>query len=128
MSNSWKEEYFKEIGKINLERDDEINDTEYELDEKNSKKFLEVKRYCETLVEQNNGTIENIITRKKNLPAEIQLRFMSDLIIGDDTNSAEEFTNILSLCDAINIGGTGLEDGSFLISFFIKNLYKPKKI
>lgn len=114
------EAYYKAFGK------DEIDENKFKLDPEKTRKAAEVFDYCEHFAKRNGGTVECCVTKKKNQPAEVALRFVDDLIIGDEPNSLEEFTHILTLCDGINISGTGLEDGSFLISFFIENLYVPK--
>lgn len=122
----YKEELIKTLGRMNLERNDTISEDEYKLDDIKAAHMIKLVNYCERLTAKNGGSIENIVTKRISLPAEIQMRFPSDLIFGDGKNSVEELTSILELCDGINIGGTGLEDGSFLISFFIENLYVKK--
>ena len=123
---NYKEEFIKIIGKKYLERNNQITD-KYVLNKEKSRKLLELIDLCEMLAEKNKGSVEYIVTDKIDQPAEIQLRFVGDLVFGEETNSLDDLSNIIDLCDGINIGGTGLEDGSFLISFFIENLYIKNK-
>ena len=123
-----QEEFVKRIGEAYYKAfgNDEIDESKFNLDPEKSLKAAEVFAYCENLAQKHGGTVECCVTKKRSQPAELALRFVDDLIIGDEPDSLEEFTRILTLCDGINISGTGLEDGSFLISFFIKDLYIPK--
>ena len=121
----YKAEFIKILGKNYLNLNNKIT-KEYSLNEKKAYKMLKLTNFCEALVSRNGGSFECIVTDKIDQPAEIQLRFVNDLVFGEETNSIEELSNALELCDGINIGGTGLEDGSFLISFFIENLYVKK--
>ena len=122
----YKEELIKTLGRVNMQRDDVITEENYKLDDIKAARFIKIVNYCESLTAKNGGSIENIVTKKKSLPAEVQMRFPTDLVFGEGINSVEELSSILELCDGMTVGGTGLEDGSFLVSFFIDNLYVEK--
>lgn len=105
---------------------EEIDVSKYNLDASKAKKLIALLDYCKKLANDNDAKIEYCVTKKQNQPAELSIRFENDLIFGTGENDLEEFIKALNLCDGININGTGLPDGSFLISFFIENLYTPK--
>lgn len=123
-----QEQFIKKIAEVYYKTfgEDKIDEKSFKLDPEKARKAVEVFDYCERLANKNNGSIEYCVTKKNGLPAEVSLRLVNDLVIGDERNDLDEFTHILTLCDGINISGTGLEDGSFLISFFIENLYIKK--
>lgn len=112
--------YFEIVG-------DKIDESKYDINANKIDSFLEVYDYCSKIAKRKNGKVERVVTKRKNLPAQIMLRFVDDLIVGESKEEYNEFVDILTKCDAINISGTGLEDGSFLISFFIDDLYVHKK-
>lgn len=121
-----EEEIIKMLTRINLRRNDFVDDDKYALCEPNALRFFKLLDYCETLAAKNNGVINNILTQSVSLPAEIQLRFSGNLIFGGEENDLRELSDVLRICDGINISGTGLESGTFLVSFFVTDLYVPK--
>ena len=104
---------------------DKINGKDFRINQKKLDRFLTLYERCSALAKLKEGKIENVVTKRRNLPAQITLRFVDDLIIGDTKEEKELFLKVYSMSDAINVGSTGLEDGSFLISFFVENFYEP---
>ena len=124
----YKEKFIKIIGVEYYKKfTDEIDETKCVINPAKAEKLIGVLNYCKRLANDNNAKIEYCVTKKRNQPAELSIRFVDDLVFGSGENNLQEFISALGLCDGININGTGLPDGSFLISFFVDNLYIPKK-
>lgn len=123
----YKEKFIKIIGTEYYKKfTEEIDETKYVINPLKAEKLIDVLNYCQKLANDNNAKIEYCVTKIKNQPAELSVRFENDLVFGDGENNLQDFISTLSLCDGININGTGLSDGSFLISFFVDNLYSLK--
>jgi len=122
----YKEEFIKMLGEIYLENYDDQIDGSYQLNDPKVMQFLEIYNYCKMLAEQNGTRIERVITKKKSQPAEIEIRFTDDLVFDSNENTLCDFIDALKKCDGVNINGTGLEDGSFCISFFVTDFYIKK--
>lgn len=104
-----------------------LKNDDFILNEENNAKMQKIIAYSEGVInEENGGIIEYCITSPRHKQGEIAVRFTNDFILGMNPEEIEEFSNIVKLCDGINIRGTGLEDGSFLMSFFVENLYTQK--
>lgn len=125
--NKDEEELVKVLGREYLYYCGEKSHSSYILNEDKLIKFSNIIKYCEELVSTNNAKIELCIQEPKNETGVVSMRFYDDFILQDEGNSLKEFVNILQLCDAVNINGTGVEDGSFIIDFFVDNLYEQKK-
>lgn len=123
----YKEKFIKIIGTEYYKKfTEEIDEAKYVINPLKAEKLIDVLNYCQKLANDNNAKIEYCVTKIKNQPAELSVRFENDLVFGDGENNLQDFISTLSLCDGININGTGLSDGSFLISFFVDNLYSLK--
>lgn len=123
----YKEKFIKIIGAEYYKKfTEEIDETKYVINPLKAEKLIDVLSYCQKLANDNNAKIEYCVTKIKNQPAELSVRFENDLVFGDGENNLQDFISTLSLCDGININGTGLSDGSFLISFFVDNFYTIK--
>lgn len=120
----YKEHFIKIIGTEYYKKfTEEIDETQYVINPVKAEKLISVLNYCKNLANNNSAKIEYCVTKKKNQPAEVSIRFEDDLAFSNGKNNLQEFISTLGLCDGININGTGLPDGSFLISFFVENLY-----
>ncbi len=119
-----EEEFNELLGEAYLEHLAKRREGNYIVDPEKASVVIQVLDYCQTLADKNEGAIEYSVVREGEEFVEIALRFANDLIIGDEKNNMKSFISTLSQCKAININGTGLEDGSFLISFFIDNPYQ----
>lgn len=120
----YKENFIKIIGAEYYKKfTEEIDETKYVVNPLKAEKLIDVLKYCQKLANDNDAKIEYCVTKSKKQPAELSIRFESDLVFGDGENNLQDFISALDSCDGININGTGLSDGSFLISFFVDNLY-----
>lgn len=100
----------------------------YDVNEENALRFIKIKEYFDKISSSKGGQIEYLTKENDGFPSEICIRFTEDLVVGEENEKeVEEFTNIIALCDGISIAGTGLEDGSFTISLFVKDVYIPRK-
>lgn len=106
---------------------DALSNDAFALDEEKNQRMQKLISYCEGVIsEENGGSIEYCVTTPKNRQGEITLRFVNDFILGMNTTDLPEFCEAVKLADGINIRGTGLEDGSILMSFFVDDLYVKK--
>lgn len=119
----YEEKLIKALGKIYLEAKSKMS-KEYKVNDANMEKFVKMSELSKALADKNNGVIEYVYLEESSQPAEIQIRFTNDLVFGDGKNNFDELIAILDLSDGMNISGTGLEDGSFLISFFVEKVYE----
>lgn len=123
VSMDYEEKLIKALGKIYLEAKSKMS-KEYKVNDANMEKFVKMSELSKALADKNNGVIEYVYLEESSQPAEIQIRFTNDLVFGDGKNNFDELIAILDLSDGMNISGTGLEDGSFLISFFVEKVYE----
>lgn len=116
----------KDIGREMLRAREQISNDDYAVNPEQMRKFNEVSEYAEALAKDNNGTIEyrNIIPR--DTIGAIAIRFVGELTFGEDSTSMKNFTKALDLCDGFNIEGTGLEDGSFIVTFYVSDVHVKK--
>ena len=117
------EELLQKISKIYFanEHQTEFERTRYlEVNPQKQNTLNKIVSFCEDMMKK--GAIIQDVTRKEHLPSEICIRFLSPLTIGEDC-PIMDFSEIISLCDGVVFEGTGLEDGSFEISFLVNDLY-----
>lgn len=118
----------KDIGREMLRAREQISNDDYAVNPEQMRKFNEVSEYAEALAKDNNGTIEYRNTIPRDTIGAIAIRFVGELTFGEDSTSMKNFTKALDLCDGFNIEGTGLEDGSFIVTFYVSDVHvkKPK--
>lgn len=116
----------KDIGREMLRAREQISNDDYAVNPEQMRKFNEVSEYAEALAKDNNGTIEYRNTIPRDTIGAIAIRFVGELTFGEDSTSMENFTKALDLCDGFNIEGTGLEDGSFIVTFYVSDVHVKK--
>ncbi len=122
-----EEEFCKLVGRAYFEKCRDGDDgKEYVVDSEKAKNVLRILDYCDAFAKRNGGKIECLVIKKRDEPVAIEMRFVDDLTIGDEENAKDEFLSVLANCKALTLSGTGLEDGSFLMSLFMDNPYQPK--
>ena len=116
----------KDIGREMLRAREQISNDDYAVNPEQMRKFNEVLEYAEALAKDNNGTIEYRNTIPRDTIGAIAIRFVGELTFGEDSTSMKNFTKALDLCDGFNIEGTGLEDGSFIVTFYVSDVHVKK--
>lgn len=116
----------KDIGREILKAREQISNDDYEINPEQMRKFEEVSEYAKTLAADHNGTVEYINTTPRDTIGAIAIRFIGELTFGESSTSMENFTKALDLCDGFNIEGTGLEDGSFIVTFYVSDVHVKK--
>lgn len=116
----------KDIGREMLRAREQISNDDYAVNPEQMRKFNEVSEYAEALAKDNNGTIEYRNTIPRDTIGSIAIRFVGELTFGEDSTSMKNFTKALDLCDGFNIEGTGLEDGSFIVTFYVSDVHVKK--
>lgn len=116
----------KDIGREMLRAREQISNDDYTVNPEQMRKFNEVSEYAEALAKDNNGTIEYRNTIPRDTIGAIAIRFVGELTFGEDSTSMKNFTKALDLCDGFNIEGTGLEDGSFIVTFYVSDVHVKK--
>lgn len=116
----------KDIGREVLRAREQISNDDYAVNPEQMRKFNEVSEYAEALAKDNNGTIEYRNTIPRDTIGAIAIRFVGELTFGEDSTSMKNFTKALDLCDGFNIEGTGLEDGSFIVTFYVSDVHVKK--
>ena len=116
----------KDIGREVLRAREQISNDDYAANPEQMRKFNEVSEYAEALAKDNNGTIEYRNTIPRDTIGAIAIRFVGELTFGEDSTSMKNFTKALDLCDGFNIEGTGLEDGSFIVTFYVSDVHVKK--
>lgn len=116
----------KDIGREMLRAREQISNDDYAANPEQMRKFNEVSKYAEALAKDNNGTIEYRNTIPRDTIGAIAIRFVGELTFGEDSTSMKNFTKALDLCDGFNIEGTGLEDGSFIVTFYVSDVHVKK--
>lgn len=116
----------KDIGREMLRAREQISNDDYAVNPEQIRKFNEVSEYAEALAKDNNGTIEYRNTIPRDTIGAIAIRFVGELTFGEDSTSMKNFTKALDLCDGFNIEGTGLEDGSFIVTFYVSDVHVKK--
>lgn len=116
----------KDIGREMLRAREQISNDDYAVNPEQMRKFNEVSEYAEALAKDNNGTIEYRNTIPRDTVGAIAIRFVGELTFGEDSTSMKNFTKALDLCDGFNIEGTGLEDGSFIVTFYVSDVHVKK--
>lgn len=116
----------KGIGREVLRAREQISNDDYAVNPEQMRKFNEVSEYAEALAKDNNGTIEYRNTIPRDTIGAIAIRFVGELTFGEDSTSMKNFTKALDLCDGFNIEGTGLEGGSFIVTFYVSDVHVKK--
>ena len=116
----------KDIGREILKAREQISNDDYEINTEQMRKFEEVSEYAKALAADHNGTVEYINAIPRDTIGAIAVRFVGELTFGESSTSMENFTKALDLCDGFNIEGTGLEDGSFIVTFYVSNVHVKK--
>ena len=116
----------KDIGREMLRAREQISNDDYAVNPEQMRKFNEVSEYADALAKDNNGTIEYRNTIPRDTIGAIAIRFVGELTFGEDSTSMKNFTKALDLCDGFNIEGTGLEDGSFIVTCYVADVHVKK--
>ena len=103
------------------------NDDDYQVNMVQMVKFASVVDYAQRLAEQFGGEVTRVNYKPSCELGAVAVRFYGgDLIIGEDGVSLKELVSALTNCDGVSIEGTGLEDGSFIITFYVNDIHIHK--
>ena len=103
------------------------NDDDYQVNMVQMVKFASVVNYAQRLAEQFGGEVTRVNRKPSCELGAVAVRFDGgDLIIGEDGVSLNELVSALTNCDGVSIEGTGLEDGSFIITFYVNDIHIHK--
>lgn len=103
------------------------NDDDYQVNVVQMVKFASVVNYAQRLAEQFGGEVTRVNRKPSCELGAVAVRFDGgDLIIGEDGVSLKELVSALTNCDGVSIEGTGLEDGSFIITFYVNDIHIHK--
>lgn len=119
-------ELCKDIGREILKAREQISNDDYTVNPEQMRKFNDVSAYAKALAAGHNGTVEYCNTTPRDTIGAIAIRFVGELTFGESSTSMENFTKALDLCDGFNIEGTGLEDGSFIVTFYVSDVHVKK--
>lgn len=122
-----EQELCKAIGREMMKAVDSLRNEDYDFNEEQWAKYRAVEEYAKTLAEQNGGTIEGTTSHQtKWSMGAVGVRFKGEITFGEQTTSMEAFRKAIELCDGFEVFGTGLDDGSFILSFYVLNMNVPK--
>ena len=103
------------------------NDDDYQVNRAQMVKFASVVDYAQRLAEQFGGEVTRVNYKPSCEIGAVAVRFDGgDLIIGEDEVSLKDLISALTNCDGMSIEGTGLEDGSFIITFYVNDIHIHK--
>ena len=142
-------ELCKSIGREMLKAKNCLRNEDFIFNEEQWAKYYKVIEYAEQLASMNGGELVRLLglegqerideinrlnDLKQGIGREekwelgvIGIRFKGEITFGDGSAPMEAFKNAIDLCDGFDIFGTGLDDGSFEITFYVNNLNIPKK-
>ncbi len=121
------ENFFKKSAQGYLKRYVALSNDDFVINDEKNGKMKQIVKYCEDVTKSKIGSaIEYCNVVPKNKQGEIAVRFTNDFILEFASGEIEAFANAVMLADGINVRGTGLDDGSFIISFFVDDLYVAK--
>lgn len=118
----------KELGAEIVKIRKQANDEDFITNEEQMQKFSVVEAFARKLAEDHGGTIEAYNVKPSDTIGAIAIRFIGEVTFGECMLSIQEFTNVIGLCDGLRIEGTGLDDGSFIITFYVDDIHveRPK--
>ena len=119
-------ELCKDIGREIVIARESYNDDDFVVKPEQMLKFNMVADYAKRLAEEHNGVVAYCNTRPRDTIGAIAVRFVGELTLGESPIDMSGLIKNLDLCDGINIEGTGLDDGSFIITFYVLNVHVPK--
>ena len=103
---------------------------DYIINEAQWVKYFSLVKYAKKLAKENDGTIEGVILEAPDARYEtvgVGVRLKGEITFGDASAPMESFREAVDLCDGFDIFGTGLDDGSFILSFYISDMAIPKR-
>lgn len=103
-----------------------VRDEDYIPVAQNAKRFERVKQYALNLAKKNNGKLDHITERPRCEIGAIAIRFPGEISFGEGDISMDDFKHAISECDGFNIMGTGLADGSFILTFYVDRVHIHK--
>lgn len=97
---------------------------EYETNEDQYKRFINVIKYCLTLEMQYDCELFRCIFNPRWIDGSVEMIFHGDWAVNSDV--FQEFVNAVGSCDAINVATNPLGDDWVQVTFFVRNLWKHK--
>ena len=119
-------ELCKDIGREILIARESYSDDAFIVAPEQMLKFNKVVEYAKMLAEEHNGVVEYCNTKPRDTIGAIAVRFSGELTLGERHSEIASLIKSLNLCDGINIEGTGLEDGSFIVTFYVLDVHVKK--
>lgn len=99
----------------------------YELNSDKCDKMNDIIAYCKTLETEYNCKIIRCMLEPKHEQGYVQVLFSGELVLGEKAESLKAFIETLKLCDGVNITTNPVGEEMFQITFFVENLWIPKK-
>lgn len=116
----------KVIGAELLRSIKDKNDDDFVINEENATKFAKVDKYARDIVAKKGGSIEYCNTKPSDTIGAIAIRLVGDVTFGEPILPMQDFRDVIGLCDGFLIESTGLEDASFIVTFYVNDVHTPK--
>lgn len=117
----------KVIGAELLRSIKDKNDDDFIVNEENAAKFVKVEQYARDIATKKNGSVEYCNTKPSDTIGAIAIRIVGDVTFGEPITPMNEFQSAIDLCDGFLVESTGLEDASFIITFYVNDVHVLKK-
>lgn len=121
-----EQELCKAIGREMIKAQNALRNEDFVFNPGQKEKLDKVIAYAKRLAEANGGTVMAISDEPKYECGGIKVRFVGEITFGDASASMSDFVEAVKLCDGFEVFGTGLDDGSFFLTFYVDNLHIPK--
>ena len=125
--NSVEKEFAKDVIKAFIADYQSKDNDSYEFNMDKCDKMNDIIAYCQKLEAEYNCKVIRYMLEPKYEQGYVQVLFNGELALGEKAESLKEFIDTLKLCDGINITTNPAGEDLFQITFFVENLWIPKK-
>ena len=125
--NFIENEFAKDVIKAFLANYKSKDNDKYEFNMDKCDKMNDIIAYCQKLETEYDCKIIRCMLEPKYEQGYIQVLFRGELALGEKEASLKEFIDTLKLCDGINITTNPAGEDLFQITFFVEDLWIPKK-
>lgn len=125
--NFIENEFAKDVIKAFFANYKSKDNDKYELNMDKCDKMNDIIAYCQKLETEYDCKIIGCTPEPKYEQGYVKVLFSGELAIGEREASLKEFIDTLKLCDGINITTNPAGEDFFQITFFVEDLWIPKK-
>ena len=122
-----EKEFAKDVIKAFVADYQSKNNGDYEFNIDKCDKMNDIIAYCQKLESEYGCKIVRYMLEPKYEQGYIQVLFSGELVLGEKESSLKDFIETLKLCDGVNITTSPAGEDLFQITFFVENLWVPKR-